>query len=252
MTPTLFSMLPLLARGRLRAAAGDYVRARADLEDALQPDRVESRRFPWANDARVALVPVLPALGDDDAARAVADEALATATAAAVARAAIGGALRVARPGRGRQAGSGPAPPVRRTHSPTSPALLWRAEAYVDLGAALRRDGQARQRAPGPAGGHGTRTPVRRHTARRPGRRRAARRRRPTPAARRHRRRRADRQRAAGRRAGRRAARATRRSRSRCSSPSAPSNCTCPTPTASWRSAPATNWPQRSSPERPA
>ena len=34
--PNLFSVLPLLSRGRLRAAAGDDVRARADLDEALR------------------------------------------------------------------------------------------------------------------------------------------------------------------------------------------------------------------------
>ncbi len=85
----------------------------------------------------------------------------------------------------------------------TSPALLWRAQAYVDLGAALRRDGQAVSARPILRDGMEPRTPMWGHTARRPGRRRAARRRRPTPTASRHRCRRADRQRAAGRRAGR-------------------------------------------------
>ena len=66
LAPTLFSMLPLLARGRLRAAVGDHVRARADLEDALRRIEMSRGLFPWANDAWVALVPVLRALGDDD------------------------------------------------------------------------------------------------------------------------------------------------------------------------------------------
>ena len=85
LAPTLFSVLPLLARGRLRAAAGDNVRARADLEDALRRIQLSRGLFPWAVDAWVALVPVLRALGDDEAARAVAEKALAAATAAAVA-----------------------------------------------------------------------------------------------------------------------------------------------------------------------
>ena len=62
--PTLFSVLPLLARGRLRAAAGHYVRARADLEDALHRIGLSRGLFPWAADGRIALVPVLTALGD--------------------------------------------------------------------------------------------------------------------------------------------------------------------------------------------
>ena len=83
--PTLFSILPVLARGRLRVVAGDYVRARPISRMRCAGYQLSRGLFPWANDARVALVPVLRALGDDDSARAVADEALATATAAAVA-----------------------------------------------------------------------------------------------------------------------------------------------------------------------
>ena len=95
---------------------------------------------PWANDARVALVPVLRALGDDEAARAVADKAMATAT-AAESRRRVGGALRV----RGLVEGGKRGLDLLRQAADTlatSPALLWRAEAYIDLGAALRRDGQ--------------------------------------------------------------------------------------------------------------
>ncbi len=138
--PTLFSVLPLLARGRLRAAAGDYVRARADLEDALHRIGLSRGLFPWGADGRVALVPVLTALGDDEEARAVAEEALAAATAAASCRR-IGGALRVlglVEDGkRGLEL-------LRRSVETleSSPALLWRAQAQVDLGTALRRDGQ--------------------------------------------------------------------------------------------------------------
>ena len=141
LAPTLFSVLPLLARGRLRAAAGDNVRARADLEDALRRIQLSRGLFPWAVDAWVALVPVLRALGDDDAARAVADKALAAAT-AAQSRRRIGGALRV----RGLVEGGRPGLELLRQAADTlatSPALLWRAQAYVDLGAALRRAGQA-------------------------------------------------------------------------------------------------------------
>ena len=141
LAPTLFSVLPLLARGRLRAAAGDHVRARADLEDALRRIELSRGLFPWAVDAWVALVPVLRALGDDDAARAVAEKALAAAT-AAESRRRIGGALRV----RGLVEGGKQGLELLRQAADTlatSPALLWRAQAYVDLGAALRRDGQA-------------------------------------------------------------------------------------------------------------
>jgi hypothetical protein len=83
-----------MARGRLRAAKDDHVLARADLEDALR--RIEWSRglFPWAVDGWVALFPVLRAIGDEDAARAVAEKALAAATAAESPRR-VGGALRI-------------------------------------------------------------------------------------------------------------------------------------------------------------
>ena len=139
--PTLFAILPALARGRLRFIAGDYVRARGDLEDALRRIEISRGVFPWANDARVALVPVLLALGDDDSARAVADEALETAIAAQSLRR-IGGALRVSGLVEGGKRGLDLLHRAADTLA-TSPAVLWRAQAYVDLGAALRRDGQA-------------------------------------------------------------------------------------------------------------
>ncbi len=140
--PTLFSVLPLLARGRLRAAAGHYVRARADLEDALHRIGLSRGLFPWAADGRIALVPVLTALGDDDEARGVAEEALTAATAAASCRR-IGGALRVLGLVEGGERGLDL---LRRSVETlqSSPALLWRAQAQVDLGTALRRDGQDR------------------------------------------------------------------------------------------------------------
>ena len=76
LAPTLFSVLPLLARGRCRAAMGDHARARADLEEALRRIEISRGLFPWASDARVALVPVLCAMGEADAAREVADARL--------------------------------------------------------------------------------------------------------------------------------------------------------------------------------
>jgi DNA-binding CsgD family transcriptional regulator len=141
LVPTLFSVLPLLARGRLRAAAGDHVRARADLEEALRWIGLSRGLFPWACDACVALVPVLRKLGDDDAARAAVDEAMKTATSAQCRRR-HGGALRVAGLLEGGKAGLELLRQAADTLA-TSPALLWRAQAYVDLGAARRRDGQA-------------------------------------------------------------------------------------------------------------
>ncbi len=140
LAPTLFSVLPLLARGRLRAA-GDPERARADLMDALHCIELSRGMFPWANDARVALVPVLMTLGSLDAAREVADEALAAAMTAG-SRRRIGGAFRV----RGLVEGGKPGLELLQRAADTlaaSPSLLWRAEALVDLGAALHRDGRS-------------------------------------------------------------------------------------------------------------
>ena len=116
------------------------MRARTDLEDALRHIAMSRGFFPWATDARVALVPVLRALGDDDAARAVAEEALASAT-TAESRRRLGGALRICGLVTGGKDGIDL---LRRTADTlaSSPAVLWRAQAYVDLGAALRRDGQ--------------------------------------------------------------------------------------------------------------
>jgi DNA-binding CsgD family transcriptional regulator len=141
LTPTLFSVLPLLSRGRLRAAAGDDARARADLDDALRWMVLSRGLFPWATDACVALVPVLRNLGDDEAARAAVEQAMRAAT-ASQSRRRLGGALRVA----GLLEGGKRGLDLLRQSADTladSPALLWRAHAFVDLGAALRRDGHA-------------------------------------------------------------------------------------------------------------
>ena len=141
LVPTLFSVLPLLARGRLRAAAGDHVRARADFELALEWMARSRGTWPWRCDAYVALIPVLRAMGDEDAARAVAAQAMQAATVAQSPRR-LGGVLRVAGLLEGGDAGLELLRQAADTLA-TSPALLWRAEAFVDLGAALRRSGNA-------------------------------------------------------------------------------------------------------------
>ena len=146
LSPSLFSVLPLLARGRLRAAAGEHVRARADLEDALRRIELSRGLFPWANDARIALVPVLRHIGEDAAARSAADDALASAT-AMQSRRNIGGALRVL----GLLEGGDRGVALLRHAADVlagSPALLWRAQAYVDLGTALRRGRRAEEARP--------------------------------------------------------------------------------------------------------
>jgi len=141
LAPIPTSICPLIARGRLRAAGRNLAAARGDLEDSLR--RLEAYRWflPAAHDARIALVPVLHALGDDAAALALADEALQVAQ-AEQSRRAIGGALRV----RGLLEGGKSGLDLLRQAVDTladSPSLLWRAEALVDYGAALRRSGQA-------------------------------------------------------------------------------------------------------------
>ncbi len=140
LTPTLFSVLPLLARGRLRAAAGDDARARTDLEGALYWMELSRGLFPWVTDACVALVPVLCNLGDVQAARCVVEQAMQAAT-TAKSRRRLGGALRVAGVLEGGKRGLELLTEAADTLA-TSPALLWRAQALVDLGAALRHDGQ--------------------------------------------------------------------------------------------------------------
>ena len=79
-------------------------------------------------------------MGETDAAREAADAAYASALAAESPRR-IGGALRI----RGLLEGGKSGLDLLRKAVETlahSPALLWRAEAYVDLGTALRVDGQ--------------------------------------------------------------------------------------------------------------
>jgi DNA-binding NarL/FixJ family response regulator len=102
--------------------------------------RLSRGLWPWATDACVALVPVLRNLGDDDAARACVDHAMQAAT-VAQSRRRLGGALRIAGIVEGGKRG------LELLRQATdaladSPALLWRAEAFVDLGSAMRRAGQ--------------------------------------------------------------------------------------------------------------
>jgi DNA-binding CsgD family transcriptional regulator len=96
--------------------------------------------WPWANDVQVALVPVLMALGAHDVAREVAEEALAAAI-VADSRRRIGGALRVCGLVDGGKRGLELLQRAADTLA-ASPSLLWRAEALVDLGVALHRNGQ--------------------------------------------------------------------------------------------------------------
>src|SRR6185312_1797147 len=112
-----------------------------DLEEALRWMRLSRGLWPWMSEVCVALVPVLRNLGDDAAARAVAEQAMQGAT-TSQSRRRLGGALRVA----GLLEGGERGVELLRQAVDTladSPALLWRAQAFVDLGAALRNGGHA-------------------------------------------------------------------------------------------------------------
>jgi len=138
--PAQSAIFPLITRGRLRAAAGEPAAARADLEEALHRLRAGRWLNPFEYDARIPLTTVLLALGDTDAAATLADATLQRARALGVAKA-VGGALRVAGLVRGGPAGLALLQQAVDALE-ESPSLLWRAEALVDYGAALRRDGQ--------------------------------------------------------------------------------------------------------------
>lgn len=140
LAPSPLSIGSHIVRGRLRAAQGDLTTARTDLEEALRGLKINRGLIPWDHDARIALVPVLHALGDHNRALDLAEEALDAATAAQSQRA-IGGALRVRGLVHGGKEGLEMLQQAVETLS-ASPAQLWRAEALVDLGSALRRDGQ--------------------------------------------------------------------------------------------------------------
>jgi DNA-binding CsgD family transcriptional regulator len=139
--PRVLAALPVvLARGRLYAASGELEAARTDLEDALARLAACRWLFHGQHEARVALVPVLHALGATDRARALAEETAELAARAQIPRA-IGGALRVSGLIRGGKEGLALLERAVETLT-RSPSVLWRAEALVDLGAAQRRDGQ--------------------------------------------------------------------------------------------------------------
>jgi DNA-binding CsgD family transcriptional regulator len=140
--PNLPMHLLLLARARLRVAIGHLEAARVDLEELLRRSLRFRRLSPLITyEAPIALVPVRLALGDVDGARELADRTLQAASRAG-ARRAVGGALRVGGLAHGGAAGLDL---LRRAVDTlrASPALLWRAEALVDLGAALRQHGRA-------------------------------------------------------------------------------------------------------------
>ena len=138
--PILPMGLILLARARLRAATGSLESARTDLEDLLRRIVTYRGLSPLITfEAPLALVPVRHALGDVDGARELADTTLRAATRVSSCRA-TGAALRMAGLVRGGEEGLGLLRKAVNTLR-ASPALLWRAEALVDLGAGLRRHG---------------------------------------------------------------------------------------------------------------
>jgi DNA-binding CsgD family transcriptional regulator len=127
----------LIARGRLRAAAGDMPAASRDLRQALHRLDQAGSRGVVGIDGRLEAALVLHALGEVDQARDLSDQALELA-AKWEGRRAQGGALRVAGLLRGGENGL----EMLREAADTledSPARLWHAKALVDLGATLRR-----------------------------------------------------------------------------------------------------------------
>jgi DNA-binding CsgD family transcriptional regulator len=133
----------MIARGRLRAAAGDMAGASRDLGEAL--DRLEQAGSAGVVgiEGRLEAALVLHALGQTDVARTLSEEALELATAWQGKRA-LGGALRVAGLLRGGEKGlTMLREAVSALHD--SPARLWHAKALVDLGAALRRANRRRE-----------------------------------------------------------------------------------------------------------
>jgi DNA-binding CsgD family transcriptional regulator len=140
LAPILPSIWMLLSRGRLRAATGEFPAARLDLLEALHRLELFRGLLPVGGEIRAALVPVLDELGERDDAAAQAELALCGATAAR-SRPDIGDALRVAGLVRGGAAGLTLLHRAADTLA-DSPSLLRRAQAAVDHGAALRRDGR--------------------------------------------------------------------------------------------------------------
>jgi DNA-binding CsgD family transcriptional regulator len=130
----------LIGRGRLRAIAGDLEAAHTDLTEARRRLGESGSRGIIGIDGRLAGALVANAVGDQELARELSDSCLEDARAWEGPKA-IGGALRVAGLLRGGKEGlemlREAVESLRR-----SPARLWRAEALVDYGAALRRANQ--------------------------------------------------------------------------------------------------------------
>jgi DNA-binding CsgD family transcriptional regulator len=139
--PAIRPLTPLLiARGRMRVNAGELVRGGADLAEALDRLRAGRSRGTVGLDAKLALALVLHRTGEERRAVTLADEALARARRWGTSRL-LGGALRVRALVAGDSAERlGLLREAARVFA-DSPALLWRAEALVDLGVALHTSG---------------------------------------------------------------------------------------------------------------
>jgi DNA-binding CsgD family transcriptional regulator len=131
----------LIARGKLRMAAGDLAGARADLELALERLAAGNNRGPAGLDARLALALVVADAGQPDRACGLSDHTLEIARRWGAPRA-LGGALRVAgllRDDPSERLGLlGDAVAALEQ----SGALLWRAQALIDFGANLSAAGE--------------------------------------------------------------------------------------------------------------
>ena len=139
--PTLFSVLPLACARAMPRRHGGLRPSPADLEDVLRRIELSRGLFPWASDARVALVPVLLRDGSRSTG--------ARGGRSRVCRGDVRGISAQDRCSAARfadcwRAASDGVDLLRQAAEilAQSPALLWRAEAYVDFGTAMRADGQ--------------------------------------------------------------------------------------------------------------
>ena len=133
----------LIARGRMHAAAGAPEAAAGDLSEAMQRLGEAGSQGVIGLDGRLDAALAFHAVGEVEEAARIAGEALAAARTWQGPRA-LGGALRVSGLLHGGDEG------LERLRAAVealerSPARLWRAQALVDLGAALRRANRRRE-----------------------------------------------------------------------------------------------------------